>query len=57
MKYMCFNCGKDVECPTCGHEDWEEGIEYDTDDFSYELQEKFFYDGECCECGSTRVEI
>ncbi len=57
MEYTCYNCGKEVECVTCGHEEWEEGITYDATKYSLELQEKLVIDHECCECGSTRVEM
>ena len=33
MDYTCYDCGKMVECETCGHEEWEEGIHYDLNDF------------------------
>jgi len=56
MKYTCYNCGKEKECPCCGTEVWIEGITWESEDFSYELQERLAYYGECCECGSIRVE-
>ena len=54
--YYCAECGQEVECETCGHIEWVEGKEYDLNDFSLELQERFVYYSECCVCGSTRVE-
>lgn len=56
MEYRCYDCGQMVECKSCGHEEWEEGVNYDLADFPIDLQERFVFYGECCECGGTRVE-
>ena len=56
MEYTCYDCGELVECPECGHEEWEEGMHYYLNDFPMEKQARFVYYGECCECGGTRVE-
>ncbi len=56
LDYRCYSCGEVIECPTCGHEEWEEGISYDLNDFPLEKQERFVFYGECCVCGSTRTE-
>ena len=56
MEYTCYDCGKMVECETCGHEEWREGVHYDLADFTIEQQERFVYFNECCVCGGIRVE-
>jgi hypothetical protein len=56
IEYTCYDCGEEQTCTSCGNLDWIEGKKYDIDDFPLELQERFVYQGQCCECGGTRVE-
>jgi hypothetical protein len=56
MNYTCYSCGVEKECDHCGHEYFEEGVTYDADDFTLEKQERLVYYGECCQCGSHRIE-
>ena len=58
MKYFCYSpaCAEEKECPHCGQHYEECGKEYDWEDFSIELQERFVYEGRCCACGSFQVE-
>jgi hypothetical protein len=58
MGYTCFSCIKEEECPHCCQE-MEVPTKYSSEEveaFPIELQERFVYEGRCCECGSTRVE-
>ena len=56
IDYTCYDCGDEIPCELCGHPDWVEGRKYNLDDYPIELQERFVYFGQCCECGGTRVE-
>lgn len=56
MEYRCYDCGQMVQCDTCGHEEWKEGVKYDLNDFTLEQQEQFVFFAQCCVCGGTRVE-
>ena len=58
LKYTCYSdmCARVEPCPHCYQEMEIHGIVYDTDDFEYELQERFVYDGLCCVCGLGQVE-
>jgi hypothetical protein len=56
IEYWCYDCGSEKECDECGHIEWVEGKGYRLIDYSIELQERFVFQGQCCECGGTRVE-
>ena len=58
MDYTCYSemCATVTECCECSQEVIEYGKKYDACDYSYELQERFVFEGRCCECGSTEVE-
>jgi len=56
IDYTCWDCGREEECERCGHLDWHEGVKYNLANYPIELQERFVYFGQCCECGGTRVE-
>lgn len=49
-------CAEEIECGECGQHYLKEGKEYDWENFSYELAERFMMFGECCACGGTQVE-
>ena len=58
LKYTCYSdmCARVENCPHCDQEMEVYGMDYDLDDFGYDLQERFVLYGECCMCGSTAVE-
>ena len=49
-------CAVEKTCDHCDQTYLDYGKEYDWEDYSYELAERFMRFGECCECGSTQVE-
>ena len=58
MKYWCYSemCAEEIECGECGNHYLKHGKEYDWEDFVYELQKRFIFEGLCCVCGSFEVE-